>query len=80
MLLLAKTLRASMALGRRYNVRMFDADDILFSEIQCKKNDILMFMRRIQCALGLKQVKYARLMITHVYTCRVSRTIFEHLA
>ena len=36
---------------------MFDADAILFREIQCKKSDILMFTRRFQCGLGLNQLK-----------------------
>ena len=39
----AKTLRASMTLWRRNNVRKFDAGAILFREIQCKRMDKLMF-------------------------------------
>ena len=38
-----KTLRTVMTLWRRYNVRKFTADTILFREIQCKKMDISMF-------------------------------------
>ena len=42
-LLFAKTLRASMTLLRRNDVRKFDAEAILLREFQCKKIDILMF-------------------------------------
>ena len=66
MLLLAKMLRTSMKLWRLYDVQKFDADTILFREIQCKKRDILMFRRNFQCGYGSNQVKYARIMITHV--------------
>ena len=41
--LFAKTLRSSMTLWRRYVFRKFDAEAILFREIQCKKRDIVMF-------------------------------------
>ena len=50
--LFAKTLRASMTLWRRYDVRKFDTDAILFREILCKKSDIVMFKRRFRCGLG----------------------------
>ena len=83
MLSFAKTLRASMALWRRNDVRKFGADAILFREILCKKRDILMFKRRYQCGLGWNQVKYARKTITRV--CFIALTIvgslgrcFEH--
>ena len=56
MLMYAKTLSVSMTLWRRYDVRNFDADVILFREIQCKKRDILMFKRHCQCGLGFKQL------------------------
>ena len=59
MFLFTKTLRASMTLRRRNEVRKFDADAILFGEIQCKKRDILRFKRRFQCGFGWNQVKYA---------------------
>ena len=39
----AKTLRTIMTLWRRYDVRKFTADAILFREIKCKKMDNLMF-------------------------------------
>ena len=35
-----------MTLWRRDDVRKFDADAILYREIQCKKKDISMFKRR----------------------------------
>ena len=41
-----------MTLWRRYDVRKFDADTILFREILCKKRDILIFKQRFQSALG----------------------------
>ena len=44
-------------LWRRYDIRKFDADAIFFREIQCKKRDILLIMRRFQCGLGWNQVK-----------------------
>ena len=52
MLFFAKTLRASMTLWRRNDVRKFDASAILFKENLCKKMDILMFMRRFRCSLS----------------------------
>ena len=51
MVLFAKTLRASMTLWRRFDVRKFDADAILLREILCKRRGILMFKRRFQCGL-----------------------------
>ena len=56
----------SLTLWRCNDVQIFDADIILFKEIQGKKMDILMFKRRFQCGLGLNQVKYVRIAITHV--------------
>ena len=35
-----------MTLWQQKDVRKFDAEAILFREIQCKKRDILMFKRR----------------------------------
>ena len=55
-----------MTLWRRNDIRKFDADTILFREIQCKKRDILMSLGRFQCGIGWNQVKYARITITHV--------------
>ena len=55
-----------MTLWRHNDVRKFDADAILFREVQYKKRDILMFKRRFQCGYDWNQVKYARIMITHV--------------
>ena len=46
------TLPASMTLWWHHDVRKFDAEAILFWEIQCKKMDILMFKQRFQCGLG----------------------------
>ena len=66
MLLFVKTLRASMTLWRHNDVQKFDAHTILFTEVLCKKRDILMFKRRYQCGLGWNQVKYARITITHL--------------
>ena len=63
----AKTLRTVMTLWRRYDVRKYTADVILFREIQCKKMDNLMFKQRFQCELSWNKVKYARITITHVY-------------
>ena len=71
--LLAKTSRTSMTLLRRNDVRKFDADAILFREMQCKKMDILMFKRRFQCGLVWILVKYARITITHV--CFIALTL-----
>ena len=62
-----------MTLLRRYDIRTFDADAILFREILCKKRDILMFKRRFRCGLGRNQVKYARITITHV--CFIALTL-----
>ena len=56
----------SMMLWRCNDVRKFDAEAILFREMQCKKLDILMFKHRFQTGLGKSQVKYARTAITHV--------------
>ena len=67
MLLFAKTLRASMTLWRRYDVRKFDTDANLFREILCKKTDILMFKGRLQWSLCWNQVKCARITITHLW-------------
>ena len=55
-----------LTLWRPNDIRKFDADTILFIEIWRKKRDILMFKRCFQCGLGWNQVKYARIMITHV--------------
>ena len=52
MFLFAKTLHGSMTLWRRYDVGKFDADAILFREIQSKKSDILMFKQGFQYGLG----------------------------
>ena len=71
--LFAKTLRLSMTLWRRYDVRKFDADAILFREILSKKRVILMFNRWFQCGLGSTQVKYARITIPHV--CFIALTL-----
>ena len=38
--------------ARVYDDRKFEADAILFREIQCKKWDILMFRPRFQYSLG----------------------------
>ena len=46
-LLFSKTFYASMTLWRRYDVEKFDADAIFFSEIQCKKWDILLFNAQV---------------------------------
>ena len=56
-----------MKMRWRYGVRKFNADTILFGENQCKKIGILRFQRRFQWAFGWNQVKYARIMITHVF-------------
>ena len=64
--LFAKTLHTDMTLWRRYDVRKYSADAILFREIQCKKLDNLMFQQRFQCEYGWNKVKYARITITHV--------------
>ena len=42
MFMVAKTLRASMTLRRRYDVKKFDTNAISFREILCKKRDISM--------------------------------------
>ena len=67
----------SMTLWRRYDVRKFDADTILFREILCKKRDILIFKQRFQSALGWNHVKYARITITHV--CFIALTLVRSL-
>ena len=64
-------------LWERNDVQKFDPDAILFREIQCKKTDILMLKRRFQCDLGWNQVKYARIMITHV--CFIALTLAQSL-
>ena len=43
MFLFAKTLHTVMTLCRRYDVRKYTADAILFREIQCKKMEKIMF-------------------------------------
>ena len=63
---LRKRCERLVTLWRPYDIRKFDADAILFREIQCKKMDILMFKRCFQGGLGKNQVKYARMTITHV--------------
>ena len=67
----------SMTLWRRYDVRKFDADTILFREILCKKRDILIFKQGFQSALGWNHVKYARITITHV--CFIALTLVRSL-
>ena len=52
MILFAKLLCVSMTLLRRNDVQKFDADSILFIEIQFNKSDMLMFKRRLQCGVG----------------------------
>ena len=69
----AKTLRTVMTLWRRYDVRKYTADAILFRETQCKKIDNLMFQQRFQCEFGWNKVKYARITITHV--CFIALTL-----
>ena len=66
MLLFAKTLRTSMTLWRRNDIRKFDADALLFREIQYKKRDILMIKQRFQCGFHWNKVKYVGITITHV--------------
>ena len=73
MLLFAKMLRVSMMLWRPHDVQKFDADAILVTEILRKKRYILMIYRHFQCGLGLNQVKYARITITHA--CFISLTL-----
>ena len=73
MLLFVKPLYVSMTLLLCSDVRKFDADSILFGEIQCKTIDIFMFQRRFQCGFGWTQVKYARITITHV--CFIALTL-----
>ena len=73
MFLFAKTLRTVMTLWRRYDVRKYTADAILFREIQCKKMINLMFQQRFQCELGWNKVNYARITITHV--CFIALTL-----
>ena len=41
--LVRKTLHTVMTFWRRYDIRKYTADVILFKEIQCKKMDNLMF-------------------------------------
>ena len=53
--------------------KMFDADTILFREIQCKKMYIFMFKWCFQCSVGWNQVKYARITVTHV--CFIALTL-----
>ena len=71
--LFAKRLHTVMTLWRRYDVRKYTADAILFGEIQCEKIDNLMFQQRFQCAFGWNKVKYARITITHV--CFIALTL-----
>ena len=77
MFLFAKTLHTVMTLWRRYDVRKYTADAILFREIQCKKMDNLMFKQRFLCELGWNKVKYARITITHV--CFIALTLAKSL-
>ena len=44
-----------------------DTDAILFREIHYKKVGILIFKRCLQYDFGWNKVKYARIMITHVF-------------
>ena len=62
-----------MTLRQHYDVRKFDGDAILFREMLCKKEDILMIRQRFQCSLGWNQVNNARLTITHV--CFIALTL-----
>ena len=73
MFLFVKRLCTVMTLWRRYDVRKYIADAILFREIQCKKMDNLMFKQRFQCKSGWNKVKYARIMIT--YVCFIALTL-----
>ena len=66
MFLFAKTLRTVKTLLRRYDVRKYTANAILFREIQCKKMENSMFEQRFQCELVWNKVNYARITITHV--------------
>ena len=63
--------------GQHNDVRKFDADAILFRDIQHKKMDISMFKLHFQCGLGKNQVKYARITITHV--CFIALTLARSL-
>ena len=71
--LFAKTLQVSMTLWRCNDIQKFDADAILFREIQCKKMDILMFKQCFQCVFEWKLIKYARIVIT--YVCFIALTL-----
>ena len=74
-----------MTLWRCYDVRKFDADAILFWEIQCEKRDILMFKGRFQVRFRLKSGKICKnndhtCLFHCINICRVPRTMFEHSA
>ena len=58
---------------QHYDVRKYKGNTILFREIQCKKMNNLMFQQRFQYELGWNEVKYARIMITHV--CFIALTL-----
>ena len=74
-----------MTLWRQNDIRKFNADAILFREIQCKTRDILMLKRHFKRGLALNKVNYARITITHVCSIvltlnQVPGLMFEHLA
>ena len=62
-----------MQKARRYDVRKFTVDAILFRETQCKETDVLMFYQCFQCEFGWNKVNYARITITHV--CFIALTL-----
>ena len=76
-----------MFFSRKRCARLWRCEDVMTSEgvtltpffwkIPCEKRDILMIHRRFQCGLGWNQVKYARIMITHV--CFIAFTLGRSL-
>ena len=71
--LFVKRLPTPITLWKSNDFRKFDADAILFWDIQWKKMDILMFKQCFQYGFGWDQVKYARITITHV--CFIALTL-----
>ena len=72
-------------LWRCGNVMTFDADAILFREIQCKKRNIFNVLAMFSDRFKLKSGKICRnsdhtCLFHCINTCQIPRTMFEHSA
>ena len=85
MLLFTKTLHGSKSLWRCNDVRKFDADAILFREIQSKKRDFLNVYGTFSMWFRLESGKICKnndhtCLFHCINTCQVPRTMFELLS